>query len=248
MSISSPATSEIPGARLAWVGAPLRGGAKAFAAVSFEDSDDFLLSPAPFDFKLFVIRSAQRGVAGLDLIRLVRRRTAAGIVALCDHLADEFVPYLGAGADMVLGSDASPEHLRAAILAVERRVLLSHKAISAPWRLTESEATLETPEGKKIPLSESDLAILQCFAANGGKVDRQALIERLWGEDAGGTDNALHATVYRLRKKIEQAGQTQAPLYVVPKVGYEFRAPLAAESGVQPGLPANGSNMSRRRR
>lgn len=112
----------------------------------------------------------------------------------------------------------------------------------------ESQAKLETPDGATIPLSDTDLTILRCFVANGGKADRQALIERLWGAEAGAMDNALHATVYRLRKRIEQAGQTRAPLHAVSRVGYEFRAPLVEWSGNQATPPDNGSNIRRRRR
>jgi len=36
----------------------------------------------------------------------------------------------------------------------------------------------------------------------------------------------LHATLYRLRKRIEQSGQSLVPVHAVARVGYEFRAPL----------------------
>ena len=55
---------------------------------------------------------------------------------------------------------------------------------------------------------------------------REALLQRLWGGEAQDMDNALHATVYRLRKRMEKNGRLLSPLQAVPRVGYEFRAPL----------------------
>lgn len=234
------------GPRLAWVGPRWRSdSALPWAVTVFEDSDDFLLSAAPFDFEVFVIRSSQHGVGGLDLIRIIRRRTTAGILALCDRPRDDFASYLDGGADMVLGMDVPLDHLRAGISALARRAGQGRKAEYSAWKLLESQATLETPEGAHIPLSETDLTILRCFAANGGKAERGELIERLWGAEAAAMDNALHATVYRLRKRIEQAGQARAPLHAVSRVGYEFRAPLVVLGTAQAAGPAEGSNIRR---
>ncbi|MGY4829897.1 response regulator transcription factor [Sphaerotilaceae bacterium SBD11-9] len=215
---------------LAWIG-PTRGAPRSLAdaVTSFEDSDDFLLAPNAFDFDFYVVQLAQRGVRGIDLVRLIRRRSPAGIVALGGKVPDDFVAALDSGADMVLPSDAPTAHLVAAIAAVRRRVHAPSARTPRPWTLLEAQAALEAPDGTQIPLSQSDLAIVACFAdAEGGQVERRVLMERLWGADAthGSTENALHATVYRLRKRIEQAGQALVPVHAVAKVGYEFRAPL----------------------
>ena len=219
-----------PARSLAWIGADIAPpAALADACTRFEDSDDFLLAPGAFEQGLYVVQLAQRGVAGLDLIRLIRRRSEAGIVALCNAARDDYVAALELGADLVLGGDTPPAQLLAAIAALRRRVGLATAATPAPspWRLHEARALLQAPDGSTIALSDSDLTILRCFAAAaGGQVSRQLLVERLWGASAGAMDNALHATVYRLRKRIEQAGQALAPVHAVSRVGYEFRAPL----------------------
>ena len=217
-------------ASLAWIG-QVRAAPRslAVAVTSFEDSDDFLIAPDPYGFDFYVVDLQQRGVRGIDLVRLIRRRSTAGIAALCNETMDEFVAALDSGADMVLRRDSPPAHLQAAVAAVRRR---SQQAASAkstqPWTLLEAQASLKAPDGTQIPLSESDLAIVQCFAdAEGGKVERRVLMERLWGEAAAGSmENALHATLYRLRKRIEQSGQSLVPVHAVARVGYEFRAPL----------------------
>ncbi|WOB09971.1 winged helix-turn-helix domain-containing protein [Piscinibacter gummiphilus] len=203
----------------------------------FQDSDDFLLSANAYDFDLYVVELAQQGVRGIDLVRLIRRRSVAGIVALGGEEGSEFVQALESGADMVLKADAPADHLSAGVAAVWRRLQSTAAgapgAAPNPWTLLESRGVLQAPDGTEITLSESDLAIVRCFAdAEGAKVERRTLIERLWGPDAApaSTENALHATLYRLRKRIEQAGQAFVPVHAVARVGYEFRAPLVRGS------------------
>jgi two-component system OmpR family response regulator len=215
--------------RLAWVGPakPAAGGV-ADEVQWFGDSDDFLLAPDAFGFDFYVLQLAQQGVSGLDLVRLLRKRTGAGVLVLDDGRAGSVAPALDSGADMVLPADVPPEDLRAAVAAVHRRALATATpSAGASWTLNEDSSTLRAPDGVEIGLSASDLALLQCFAeAPDGKVERAALVERLWGAKAGPMDNALHATVYRLRKRIEQSGHAFVPLHALAKVGYEFRAPL----------------------
>lgn len=215
---------------LAWVG-DLRAPPAGLADVvtTFTDSDDFLLAPDAFGFDFYVVLLAQRGVRGVDLVRLIRRRSTAGVLVLEEARTGEFALALDSGADMVLPEGASDDELSAAVSAVHRRASESgsHSVANRPWTLVEETSTLHAPDGTAIALSQSDLALVQCFAeAHGGKVERRVLVQRLWGEQAGEMENALHATVYRLRKRIEQAGQPVAPLHAVAKVGYEFRAPL----------------------
>lgn len=214
---------------LAWVGcAPAPPWPDAAHVTQFSDSDDFLLAHRSFDFPFYVVCLSQRGVPGLDLIRLIRRRSSAGILAISNLQGLGFASALEAGADMVLRQDTPEDHLHAAILAIQRRSGPGAQAAAqVPWRLLEDQAILQAPDGTRIPLGDSDLAVMRCFAhTEGGRVARRALIESLWGGGADNMDNALHVTLYRLRKRIEQAGQPLVPVHSVPKVGYEFRAPL----------------------
>ena len=61
--------------------------------------------------------------------------------------------------------------------------------------------------------------------AQGGMVPRDVLATRL-GLDAGDAPNLLHATIYRLRRRIERATPGLVPLQSKSRVGYVFRAPL----------------------
>lgn len=216
-----------PFAPLAWIGRTGVPPELTAAVTRFDDSDDFLLHPGACDFHFFVVQLEQRGVCGLDLLRLIRRRSAAGVLALGAGVPGEWARALGAGADMLLPLDASDDDVCTAVAAVMRRCCQVPAQHLQPWTLCEQRAVLQAPDGTDIALSQTDLALLQCFAeASGGQVARAVLVRRLWGAEVGPMDNALHATVYRLRKRIEQAGQTMVPVHSVARVGYEFCAPL----------------------
>jgi DNA-binding response OmpR family regulator len=194
--------------------------------VHFADSDDFLLSSDAFGFRAYVVESLQRGVPGMDLLRLVRKRSDAPLLLLSDDPDHEFVTGLGHGADMVLATPTPMAHLAAAVAAVERRRDRA-KTQSGAWRLDAARMLLLSPDGTPISLTATDLVILQTIAeAADRRVPRELLMQRLWDTVSTDMDNALHATVYRLRKRIEKTGQLMSPLQALPRVGYEFRAPL----------------------
>lgn len=233
MNMEVPDQALAPPRRLAWIGRHARPPEpNLWRFERFADSDDFLLSPAPYDFDLYVLELRQRGVGALDLIRLLRRRSGAAMLALSDAQGTGLVAALDAGADMVLPGDSAAEHLRAGIAALLRRTAPPLPAASgttapAAWRLHPAQAALLCPDGQRVKLSEADLALIRCFAeAPQGRVSRQALCERLWGDAGSERDNALHATLYRLRKRVEQAGAPLLPIRALARTGYEFRAPL----------------------
>jgi two-component system OmpR family response regulator len=193
---------------------------------AFDDGDRFLLSSAPFGFDLYLVLPRQSGVPVLDLIRILRRRApGAALLALADAWPASLAPWLDAGADMVLPVSVQAPELQAAIAALLRRLQPAPGA--GPWRLLESESTLLLPDAGRLALSEGERTLLACLAdAPQHRVERGALLERLWGPEPAPMHNALQALVYRLRRRIERAWPAGAPLHAVSRVGYEFRAPL----------------------
>ncbi len=147
LSLDSSNRSDHPS--LVWIGCALaRPWPQAASMVWFDDSDDFLLSPQAFDFPFYVVCVEQQGVSGLDLIRLIRRRSSVGILAISNLKGNEFVAALEAGADMVLCQDVPEDHFRAAIHAIRRRSEFGAQAAPhVPWRLLEAQAILQAPDG-----------------------------------------------------------------------------------------------------
>ena len=200
---------------------------QGIAVSSYLDSDDFLTSRNAFDFDFYLVDLMLPGVDGLDLIRLVRRRSDAGIVVVSARLGSEVLDtVLTAGADMYLAKPLRFEQILLATQAVLRRASIGAKP-QPPWQLDRAASTLTTPLGVAVRLSETDLAVLACFAeADGAVVTRASISARLGREQTAESDNWLHATIYRLRRRLEQATEEPVPLQSQARVGYVFRSKL----------------------
>lgn len=193
----------------------------------FNDSSDLLSDRDAFVFDFYILDLTLPGVDGLELLRILRRRTQVGILVVSGRLAPEvFDQALTAGADMYLAKPVRLEQVALATLAVQRRVHGSQEQTKT-WRLDRTSSELTAPDGVRISLSENDRAVLECFVdAAGAPVSREALRRQLGRSEPDETDNLLHASIYRLRRRIEKATPMTAPLQSVPRLGYVFRALL----------------------
>jgi two-component system OmpR family response regulator len=193
----------------------------------FGDSSDLIAEPDAFGFEFYAFDLALAGVDGVEMIRILRRRTNAGIVVVSDRLPSEvFDSVIIAGADMYLAKPIRFGQIALAIQAVHRRIARAAET-QAQWKLDRRAGQLIAPDGKRVELSGTDVAVLECFAgAAGATVSREALRATLGGPPTEQPDNLLHATIYRLRRRIERVTSTRVPLQSQPRVGYVFRAPL----------------------
>ncbi len=193
----------------------------------FADSNDLLADAAPFNYGFYVLDLMLPGVDGVELIRILRKRSSAGILVVSGRLAPDILEQvLGAGADMYLAKPVRFEQVELAVQAIHRRVgTLPGQA--AHWILDRSAGVLLAPDGVRIPLSPTDVAVMQCFAeARGAVVGKDELNVRIGRPAVAGADNGLNATMYRLRRRIEQATPVHVPLHSQNRVGYQFREPL----------------------
>lgn len=192
----------------------------------FSDSNDLLAHADPYRYDFYVVDLNLPGVDGVNLIKVLRLRSSAGILVVSGQLgANVFAQVMDAGADMYLAKPVQFEQVAIAVKAVQRRAATSGTG-NATWRLDRRAQQLLAPDGARIDLSETDLTVVECFvSANGEAVSREALRSRL---GQGGEDSAdsLNATIYRLRRRIEKATPATVPLQSKSRVGYVFRAPL----------------------
>jgi DNA-binding response OmpR family regulator len=196
----------------------------------FADSNDLLAHVDPYRFDFYVVDLNLPGVDGVNLIKVLRLRSAVGVLVVSGQLGpDVFTSVMGAGADMYLAKPVQFEQVAIAIKAVQRRAGAT-SAGNPAWRLDRRAQQLLAPDGARIDLSELDLAVVECFiSANGEAVSRDELRTQLGqGPDSLAADS-LNATIYRLRRRIEKATPTSVPLQSKSRVGYIFRAPLQAD-------------------
>ncbi|NKI94149.1 response regulator transcription factor [Rhizobacter sp. SG703] len=201
---------------------------RGVAVQVYGNGGDLLVDPQAYDFEFYVLDLMLPGVEGLELLRILRRRTNAGVLVVSGRLApDVFESVVNAGADMYLAKPVRFEQVALAVKAVQRRAVTAREQVSS-WQLDRRTSELVAPDGARIALSETDLAVMECFAqAQGGSVTREALRERLGHGSGEQPDNVLHATIYRLRRRIERATPMVVPLQSQSRVGYVFRATLS---------------------
>lgn len=191
----------------------------------FDDSNRFLAHTDPYAYDFYVVDLMLPGIDGLDLIRILRLRTQAGLLVVSGRLApDVFAKVVEAGADMYLAKPVTFEQVEVAIRAVRRRAGTGAAPASQAWRLDRRARQLIAPDGATVDLSDIDVTVMECFvAARGADVTREALRQRL-GQEEGG--DSLNATIYRLRRRIEKATPLLVPLQSRSRVGYVFKGEL----------------------
>ena len=80
----------------------------------FADSSDLLASESPFAYEFYVVDLMLPGVEGGELIRILRRRTDAGVLVVSGKVgASVFEAVIDAGADMYLEKPISVEQAKA---------------------------------------------------------------------------------------------------------------------------------------
>jgi len=193
----------------------------------FADSSDLLASESPFGYEFYVVDLMLPGVDGDELIRILRRRTDAGVLVVSGKVgASVFEAVIDAGADMYLEKPIGIEQILLVIRALNRRAVLRSQREQS-WTIDLRASQLLAPDGARVDLSDTDMTVMRCFLeADGSIVTRDTLVQRLGRDGASTLDNTLHATIYRLRRRIEKASSSLVPLQSEPRIGYVFRAPL----------------------
>lgn len=195
----------------------------------FDDSNALLAADDPHRFDFYLVDLMLPGIDGVELIKVIRRRSDAGLLVVSGRLGpDVFASVMNAGADMYLAKPVQFEQVSLAIQAVQRRAGRD-AAAAKPWRLDRAARELIVPDGARLALSEADMVVLECLLeAQGQTVTRETLSQRLGRERDDDGDNGLNAIIYRLRRRIERATPMLVPLQSRSRVGYWFRAPLVA--------------------
>jgi DNA-binding response OmpR family regulator len=138
-----------------------------------------------------------------------------------------------AGADDYILEPVAPQELLARVQAVARRYAQEdHQPMGTILRagdaeLSVADLTLRIAGRAPVRLTPTEMRILECLMRNAGlAVNRETLIERVWGYDFFGVSNRVDVYIRRLRHKIERDPAVPEFLHTVRGVGYNFRPPL----------------------
>lgn len=176
------------------------------------------------DASLLILDDADDGVA---FCRSLRAAGATVPILLLVAEDQEAAAALEAGADEILAKPFRLGHL----LTILRGILRQAEAVSdvpdftlGPWRLSNGGRVLIDDSGdRRVRLTEKEAAILAYLQSAEGVVDRDTLLDEVWGYSAAVTTHTLETHVYRLRQKIE-ADPAAATLLVTEDGGYRLRA------------------------
>lgn len=163
---------------------------------------------------------------GLEICRRLREAGDGTPILLLTarDLIDDRVAGLDAGADDYLVKPFALAELRARL-----RALLRRTSAAAPETLAFADIALDTAAcratraGKKLPLTRTELALLEMFLRNPRRVlGRAQIFETVWGYDFGPDSNALWVSISCLRSKLEGDGGPRV-IQTVRGLGYVLR-------------------------
>src|SRR5690242_6041096 len=169
-------------------------------------------------------------VGGLDVCRTLReRKDRLPILVLTarDEVGDR-VAGLDAGADDYLTKPFALEELRARLRALLRRS--AAEEADETERLSYDDLVLDplartvTRGSRAIDLTRTEFALLELLMRNAGRpLQRDVIMDRVWGWESEPTSNSLEVFVGYLRRKTESEGEPRL-IHTVRGVGYVLRS------------------------
>lgn len=210
--------------------------------VSLYISDDFEITTA-YDgqaalsafsqkkFDIIVLDIMLPGLSGWELCRKIRKITDTPIIMLTAK-DDPYDKILGLelGADDYITKPFNPGELVARVKAVLRRFNSAStenlQIIKYPGIFLNKETFKVEILDQIIELTAKEFSLLWFFASNPGIVlQRENIMQRVWGFDYMGDTRAIDNTIKRLRRKLESV--SGAPLYIqtIWGLGYKFEVP-----------------------
>jgi two-component system, OmpR family, response regulator MprA len=169
-------------------------------------------------------------VGGLDVCRTLReRKDRLPILVLTarDEVGDR-VAGLDAGADDYLTKPFALEELRARLRALLRRTAADET--DETDRLVYEDLVLDPLArtvhrgDRPIDLTRTEFALLELLMRNAGRpLQRDVIMDRVWGWESEPTSNSLEVFIGYLRRKTEATGEPRL-IHTVRGVGYVLRA------------------------
>jgi len=141
---------------------------------------------------------------GVQVCRKLRERTAAAIIVVTAHGEEpDRVMALDAGADDYLVKPFGLAELQARIRAVLRRVRPGGDVVRYGPLLVDIRTHRVTVSGEEVALTPKEFDILECLAADPGRVvTRQEILETAWDAHWYGPTKVLDVHVTSLRRKL----------------------------------------------
>ena len=177
---------------------------------------------------LIVLDLMLPGLDGLSVNRSLKKDPATSDipVVILTAKSDETDRIIGLelGADDYIVKPFNPKELLARVKAILRRT--EHEPASRPERFSSAGVELDVGRHEAragnllLDLTAKEFSLLLALIKHSGRVlDRQMLLDLVWGDDYEGTDRTVDVHIRRLRKKL---GHFQDRIQTVKQIGYKF--------------------------
>ena len=201
-----------------------------YEIVTAEDGIDALAKLASSEPDAVIMDVMMPRLDGLETTRLLRQNgnDVPILILTARDAVEDRVDGLDAGADDYMVKPFALDELLARLRALTRR---SHPETgpTVPDLLVFADLSLDTRSreftrgGKRITLTRTEFALLQTFLEHPRQVlDRNWLLNEVWGFDFPTTANSLEVYIGYLRRKTE-IGDAPRLIHTVRGVGYVLR-------------------------
>lgn len=157
-------------------------------------------------YSLVLLNSMQPGLAGLNAVRSIRRKTNAPLLVLTerDSVAVRLAG-LELGASDYLVKPFTMPQLLARIRALARNCAARSQPILwlGDLEINERDATC-CRDGRDLDLTRMEFVLLLVLLRNQGQVlSRETLARQVWGTEFDPATNAINVAILRLRNKLD---------------------------------------------
>ncbi len=169
-------------------------------------------------------------ISGVDVCRQLRKKSQVPIIMVTAKSAEiDTVVGLEVGADDYVTKPYRIRELVARMRAVMRRTSPDGTAELSAGSLTVGDVSLDPDEhrvtigGEEVSLPLKEFELLHLLLANSGRVlQRETLIDRVWGSDYVGDTKTLDVHIKRLRAKIEPDPASPERIVTIRGLGYKY--------------------------
>jgi len=194
------------------------------------DGLDGLVKAAEPDVDLIILDIMLPGMSGFEVCKNLRSRGVKTPIIMLTAKGQEIDRVLGLeiGADDYVTKPFSPRELQARVKAVLRRINTD------PNEMRENQfrsGSLEVDfrqyicrkNGKEVNLTVHEFNLLKYLMRNQGQViNRDELLDEVWGRDVFVTPHTIDTHVANLRKKVEDDPADPHLIISIRGVGYKF--------------------------
>jgi len=177
------------------------------------------------EFDIVVLDIMLPDGSGIELCAALRAEGHTLPVLLLSARGDvhDRIVGLESGADDYLVKPFAVAELVARVRALGRRgPIVRDRAVSFAAVVVDLERRTVTVEGRSVPLTARELAIVEVLATRRGVVSHELLLESVWGDVNESARSSLEVLIGRIRRKLGASGNV---LRTVRGLGYSLEPP-----------------------